>query len=309
MKLIALIALTAALAAGCAPPKQNAPSSPVLATVNGSPITAAQFNEDLKYLKLGYSNESGLASPGNEAKMDLLSQMIEEEVCLQEAGRLKVAPSDAEVEERLSHTMAGYTGVFGRSLKQTGEGLADYKAELRRKMTVEKLVDLAVYSKVHVDRQDAIRYFEENRDEFRTKARVHARQIVVASQKDAKALLSELKKGADFQALARSRSLSPDSRTGGDLGYFARGEMPREFDVVFRLKPGKLSGIVKTPYGYHIFRVEDVQKPHDPKFEEVEGKVRKALAMKLGEEAFERWMMALKARTKVEVNFKELGRL
>jgi len=78
----------------------------------------------------------------------------------------------------------------------------------------------------------------------------------VATPEEAKSLLDQLRAGAAFDALARAHSLSPEARQGGDLGFFPRGVMPPQFDeVCFQLKPNQLSGIVRTPYGFHIFKL------------------------------------------------------
>ncbi|MGA2193095.1 MAG: peptidyl-prolyl cis-trans isomerase [Nitrospirota bacterium] len=305
MKAFKVLAVICILSSGCSQAKEKGPLSPALATVNGAPVSVRQFKDRLLFLNLSFGNLSGRTSAGKDAKMDLLSQLIYEEMCVQEAKRLGIAVSAREVDERLAQ--AG--GPAGRGIEGEDFDPGRYREILSREMTVEKLIQ-SVYSKTRVTREQAEAYFNLHAQEFKRPARVHARQIVVASLGEAKAVQKELQAGADFAAVARVRSLSPDSGSGGDLGYFSRGDMPPEFEsVVFSLKPGRISEIIKTPYGYHIFKVEDFQQAQSPDFREAEPEVVKRLTQETGEAEFERWRDGLRARTKVTVNLDLLGTL
>jgi len=311
MKARAVAAIAVLLFAGCAPAGEQRQASPAVATVNGEAISADRFKDQLKLMRFGFENLSAGSSSGDDAKIDLLSQLIEEEMYLQEARRLNISATKEEVDSRLAKAGAGYPpGEFEKALRENGLDVARYREELGRKATVEDLIQSAVYSKVKVDQSRLAGYFKEHEADFRKPLRVRARQIVVENRKDAEAILKEIRMGADFQALARSRSFSPDASAGGDLGFFSRGDMPPEFEsVVFRMKPGEVSPVVKTPYGYHIFKVEKILPAEKPTFREAEPEVRKKLVKELGEDAFGKWQEALKAKAKVEVNFKVLGTL
>lgn len=89
---------------------------------------------------------------------------------------------------------------------------------------------------------------------------VRASHILVKTEAEAKAILEELKKGASFANLAGERSLCPSKRRGGDLGFFGRGKMVREFELAaFSMKKGEISPVVKTQFGYHVIRVTDTK--------------------------------------------------
>ncbi len=311
MKARVVAAAAAALIAGCTAARGPEPASPVVATVSGTAITAREFSDRLRLRYLGFDNRSGVAPGDPDLKMDLLGQIILEEIYLQEAGRLNVRASAGEIALRLARAEAQYPdGGFDRALERNGLNLPEYKGYLARKITVEKLISLAVYSRIKVDRAQALQYFKGHEGEFMRPARVRARQIVVDNRGEAEAILREIRRGADFAQLARARSLSPDSASGGDLGFFSRGEMPPAFEaVVFRMRPGEVSGVVKSPYGYHIFKVEKEEGAFRPSFLEAEPEARERLARKLGEDAFKKWQEGLQARAKVSVNFGVLGRL
>ena len=108
---------------------------------------------------------------------------------------------------------------------------------------------------------------------------VHARHILLASEDDAKSVISELEGGADFESLAKEKSTGPSAPQGGDLGYFKMGQMVPEFgDAAFAMEIGSTSAEpVKTQFGFHVIKVEDKRKV-EPSFEETEPQLRQDVA-------------------------------
>ncbi|MFQ5431512.1 MAG: peptidyl-prolyl cis-trans isomerase [Nitrospinota bacterium] len=113
-------------------------------------------------------------------------------------------------------------------------------------------------------------YYERRKAEFTTEEQVHARHILFAldpnasieksegKKKKAEEVLKELNEGADFAELAKKYSDGPTAAKGGDLGFFGRGQMVQEFErEVFSMEPGKISGPVRTQFGYHIIKLEE----------------------------------------------------
>ena len=131
---------------------------------------------------------------------------------------------------------------------------------------------------------------------------MHARQIVVATEEEADALRSRILKGEDFEELARVHSLSPDAKEGGDLGVFSKGQMPEEFDqVVFRYRSGTRSKVVQSPYGFHLFKVEERFPPRSPDLEEVRDEISSRIFLKRQEAFFKEWMDSLKKQAKITI--------
>ena len=99
---------------------------------------------------------------------------------------------------------------------------------------------------------------------------VHARHILVATEAEAKDIIAELKKGADFATLAKQKSKDPGAAEGGDLGFFTKDQMVPEFsEVAFKLDKGQISDPVHTQFGWHVILVEDKRTKPTPTFEEV----------------------------------------
>ncbi len=110
---------------------------------------------------------------------------------------------------------------------------------------------------------------------------VRARHILVQGEDEAKAILEQLKKGADFATLAKEKSKDPGAADGGDLGYFTKDQMVPEFaDVAFKMYPGQLSNPVKTQFGWHVIKLEDKRTKQPPEFEKVKDQIEAYLVRK-----------------------------
>ena len=135
----------------------------------------------------------------------------------------------------------------------------------------------------------ALNSYRANSERFRQPAQIRARHILISAQTDgardkAQALLKQLQNGANFEDLARQNSQDPGSAArGGDLGFFASGRMVPQFDAAaFALqRPGDLSGIVETNFGFHIIRLEETRAGGIRSFEDVKPELRKELGASL----------------------------
>jgi peptidyl-prolyl cis-trans isomerase C len=127
---------------------------------------------------------------------------------------------------------------------------------------------------------------------------VHAQHILVKTEDEAKSVIAELDKGADFGELAKKYSTDSSAKSGGDLGYFGRDDMVKEFaDAAFALSPGQYSKTpVKTKFGWHVFKVEDRRAGQPPSFEEA----REELSRNLAHEVIEAKLQDLRGAAKIE---------
>ena len=109
---------------------------------------------------------------------------------------------------------------------------------------------------------------------------VHARHILVKTEAEAKSVIAELDKGADFAVLAKKYSTDPAAASGGDLGYFGHDDMVKDFaDTAFALPAGQYSKTpVKTEFGWHVIKVEDHRVSTPPSFEEAQEELRQLVA-------------------------------
>lgn len=136
--------------------------------------------------------------------------------------------------------------------------------------------------------------------------KVHAYHIVLKTPEEAEEILKKLKDGENFEKLAKERSLGPSKEKGGDLGYFQRGDMVSEFeDVVFKLKIGELSDVVKTDYGYHIIKVVDKKTLDSSEIMDMKSKIKNTLWQNKMEKLYYSWIEKLKSEAKIEVKLSD----
>ncbi len=222
---------------------------PLAAMVNGEPITMAEYQRELARYEasLPQSNLDPSTPEGQEALAQarawVLDRMIEQRLILQAAAQEGITVSDEEVEASIQSLISEIgEEAFRQHLADQGMSEEEFRESLRREMIASRMLDKVA--------QSVPTHGPE----------VHARHILVATEAEAQQILQQLNAGADFAALAQQYSLDASTRDrGGDLGTFPRGTLtlPEVEEVAFSLQPGQISGIVKSPWGYHIVQVLD----------------------------------------------------
>lgn len=278
----------------------------VLAQVNQEEITVNDFDREFKELILEPGKETKGASV-RSLKQSYLDQVIERKILVQEAQRLGIKVSQEELNQAILEIKMDYPGEgFGEKLGLKGSSLEEWKVRLEEKLLAEKMIRSARHYRGEIEEKEALQYYEAHRSSFQLDKKVRARQIVVSDGEEAIQILKRLKKGESFEKLASEKSLGPEKVNGGELGYFSPGERPIEFDRVFTMEVGAVSEVIKSPYGYHIFKLEEKMEPRQIPFEEAKPRVLEELRQKKGEEEYQRWLKGLKGKAKVKINKKWL---
>jgi peptidyl-prolyl cis-trans isomerase C len=274
----------------------------VVATVNGDPITLAEFQE--RFVRAGFKPEREAEL---EVKEEFLNRLVERKMLLREAQRRRIKIGLPEINKRI----ATLQDEHGKDVKEMIAGLGidfeKWKSDIWEDMMIERLLAHDVNRRVSVSSSEVKHYYQANPQEFEKPEQVRARQIVVATEEEAKKVMERLQEeGANFAAIAREKSTAPEAEKGGDLGYFARGDMPTEFNVVFSLPKGGMSGIVKSAYGFHIFMLEDRRKAGSISLEEASKQITEKLRREKEDKLYRAWLKELRSRTKFEVNYQAL---
>lgn len=274
-------------------------SKEVIIRVNGTEITTGEYREALKRLVPadGDTSESGLA----ELKKELVNEMVEEELLVQEAGSLGISVTEKELASEVDLIRQEYGDEsFKATIEERYGSVEGWQEKIKRKLLVKKALEKITRS-VKVSDSEAQAWYKENKTEFSRPEQVRARMIVVSSEEEAAKIRQGLTK-KNFAEVAKEVSLSPEGQEGGDLGYFAKGDMPSEFEnAVFSLKPGQISPVVKTDYGFHIFLLEDKRKEGTPTFSEVREKIKERLRTEKESDLLGDWMDTKKRNSKIEV--------
>ena len=161
------------------------------------------------------------------------------------------------------------------SFLNAGQSLDDLKLNIEMNLNVEGLLE----PDIDIQEDEMKNYFEENKEKFNEQEQVRARHILVESKSEAEEVRNKLLAGEDFSKLAKDYSTdSSNNEQGGDLGFFARGDMVKEFeDVAFSLEVGNISEPVKTDFGYHIIKVEDHKQAKEANYEDNKVAIREIL--------------------------------
>ncbi|MCX7307080.1 MAG: peptidylprolyl isomerase, partial [Afipia sp.] len=228
--------------------KAQAPD-PVIAKVNGAEIR--QSDLQLAEEDIGPNLPQGIAG---DAKREYLISYMTDMILLAQ---------DAEVQ--------------GTSASD------DFKrrfAMMRNKVLMELLLRNVAQKAVTDDAMRKV--YDDATKQMATEEEVSARHILVKTEDEAKAVVADLKKGADFAETAKTKSTEPGAaQSGGDLGYFTKEQMVPEFaEAAFKLEKGKISEPVKSQFGWHIIKLEDRRKKPVPTFEQVKDQLETFVARK-----------------------------
>lgn len=244
----------------------------VVARVNGVEITKAQFDRALNQVQV----QAGRPLPPeqrDEVYTGVIDQLVALELLLQETVTRRIAVADAEIEDRLTQIKTQFPNeeAFKKALAAQNETLDAVKAEIRKGMAMTKLMDQEVTNKVVIDPRQVSDFYASNPDKFKEPESISASHILIrvpqgadektkaAARTRAEGLHKRAAGGEDFAALAKATSEDTGSApNGGSLGFFTRGQMVPLFEqAAFALKPGEVSAVIETQFGFHIIKGGD----------------------------------------------------
>jgi foldase protein PrsA len=299
-----LFVLLAGVLNGCLKKAGNGDN---VATVNGHVITQADFDARRKIYELFFRQAIDNASSKNQ----LLDQMIREKLILDQAEKMGASVTDDQVEAE----RAKFAGALDRQyqshdqvnqkLQEVGLTNEDIAGFLKGFLLAQAVVD-KMKAEVKVGDEEVRTYYEQNKDSLYTFKEdvVRASHVLVPLDQEDKAqeVAAKAKAGGDFAELARLYSVDPGSSVrGGDLGYFTKDKMIKEFaDAAFGMKPGEISDPVKSQYGWHIIKVVDQHGPGTLPFDLVKDDAGSRLLLGKQDTAMRGWEQALVSAAKVE---------
>ena len=280
-----------------------------IAEVNKSGITSDQLQKAFLNAISRYDDKT-LSSLDQATivtfKKNILNQLIDYELLYQQAQKEKVKISNDEINLEIDKIKDNFSTPeeFNEALKINKITLAQLKEDIKRQLMINSILEEAK-SQVSISDEELLEYYNENKESFREPEQVHARHILVETEEEANNLLLQLKEGlTDFAELAKEKSIGPSAPSGGDLGFFARGQMVKEFeDAAFSLEPGEISDVVQTQFGYHIIKCEEKKEEHSPTFEEAKEKISNTLKYQRENEAISTLTSKLREEAIIVFNY------
>jgi len=285
----------------------------VVLIINDEKVTSKQFKKMLVEQKKIYKvqNIQGLKLEElSWFKNRVLDEIVKKTLLAQEIEKNNITIDQNELDEILKRKREGYIeGTLEKTLALEKISNEDWENSIKNMQLTKKLIHERVNSKLSVSDKEMREYFDKS-DKFHKKEQVRALHIMVESEADIIEIQKEIRrKQKSFSRLAKDYSLGPEGVQGGDLGYFEAGQMPEEFDDVFKLKINKVSDIIRTPYGFHLFKVVDKVQERKMNFEESRSMIKKILLQDLQDKVFQEWFLNLKQNARIDIKYDVLEKI
>ena len=284
--------------------KKPSGSGTVWAQVDGHPIYQSQV-EKIYRSRVGGTDQASDREEALSYKLNILNELINNQILMAHAAQSGITVSESEIDTKMGQLKSPYSEQqFEQKLKARGITEDDLRDEVRTSLTVNKLINRDINSRVSVKESDITAYYNRNKSSYDVpETRYHLAQIQVTpgsseqvhnlknddaktpqmAQRKVQALYAQLRSGQDFATVAQNYSEDPaTSMSGGDMGFVPESQLatnPSLDRIVKELKVGQISSIITTPSGYHIIKLLGIEKAgqHPVTDPEVQAQIRKTL--------------------------------
>ncbi|NTW99674.1 MAG: peptidylprolyl isomerase [Geobacteraceae bacterium] len=287
-----------------------------VARVNGTDIYAVDLRRAKKVLLRGQN-----VPAEQQAAVDrqAVEQLISAELLYQASAKQEIKDLDTQIDAKMAQGKARFKDEkdFLKAINDMEMDEKDLREYTRRELLISRFVDTTFASKTVVSEAEIRSFYDKNLDKFKRDETVKASHILIGvdstasaddkkkAREKAEKLRKELAGGADFAALAKGNSTCPSSQQGGDLGFFVKGQMVPPFEkAAFALKPGEISDVVETQFGYHIIKLTERKPAETAEFKDVKAKIEEYLKGQKVNEAVQKYIADTKKTAKIEILLK-----
>jgi peptidyl-prolyl cis-trans isomerase C len=292
---------------------------PAVAMVNGVRILMSELDMEMqKEIRNNPEMQSnGDLAARRQLRKKVLDDLINQELVVQEGKKVGLEPQQEQIDTEFGKIKKRFPSqdAFEQVMKKQNMTEERLREIIERAFIVKNVLEVKIepLAKPVTDKEVAD-YYEAHKGEFTDPEEIRASHILIKlssgasdeektySKKEMQAILEEAKGGADFAELAKKHSQCPSAVRGGDLGYFARGDMVKPFEeAAFALEPGQISDIVETEFGYHIIRLEDRKPGKQLELEEVSEGIKKELHDREMNIALRNWLKPLREKADIKI--------
>lgn len=290
-----------------------------VARVNGVAISSLELKRASKVMLAGQRIKEPTAEQRKELEKQALSQLVSAELLYQAGQKLEVKDLDKLVDDKLAQGKARFANEqdFTKAMKDLDMDEKVLRDYTRRDLIITNFIEKTIVPTVKVSEDDARKFYDQNPDKFTRAESVKASHILVgvdqkasteekkAAREKAEKIHKELVAGADFAKLAKENSTCPSSQQGGDLGYFGKGQMVPAFEkAAFALKPGEISDVVETQFGYHIIKLTEKKAAEKVEFKETLPRIEEFLKNQKVGAAVNEYLTEARKTAKIELLLK-----
>ena len=296
----------------------NADPGATVASVNGTIISALDLETEVGRIARRFG---GGMPPGGADQMrpqleqQAMENLVSKLVLYDAVKAAQITAAEAEITSRFEQYKSNFPSdeVFAQQLQQMGYTEENLREEIGMAIQIESLLETNVGEIPTPSVEDCRKYYDSNPAQFEEGEKIQASHILLTvdaaatpeEKESVRIKIASLREqcvaGGDFAELARTNSNCPSSSKGGDLGWFDRGRMVKPFeDAAFSLKPGEISDIVETQFGYHVIRVADHQDGRVIPFDEVQEMIGERIAAESRQENVDAYIKQLREEAEVE---------
>ena len=320
-RLSSLVALAVLVTVPCAAqpaPAERRVVDTVLAKVNGEIITASSFRRTFEPLEQRVSEKFAdkpdeLMEALELRRRSVLEKMIDNMLLSQLARARGVKVSEDDVREVIDRIMLENNikseEEFILALRGEGIDFEEFKSDLRDQGQRERLIQQEILRKLSVGDADIQRYYSEHADRFAVPARSHVLEIGLGddhagAEQRLAGVKQRLVAGESFEQVAKEASQAPSAEHGGDLGWFAKGDLDPAIEAAITLlKPGEISALVQSSYGYRIFKLAERQDAGQRPLDDVRKEVEDVIRNQKYDEELD--ALVVKLRSEAEIRYKD----
>jgi peptidyl-prolyl cis-trans isomerase SurA len=297
----------------------------IIARVNNQIVTRTEYQRSKEQLR----QEAQQQDPGNADKMvaerdkDVLRDLIDQQLLLEKGKDLGIT-ADTEVIKRLDEMRKEMKLESMEDLEKAAQGqgisFEDFKQNLKNQIITQQVIGKEVGSRMSIAKEELQQFYDEHKSQLEQPEAIRLSELLVSTEKkstDASAdesqqlaatqakaddLLSQIRKGAAFDEIAKKNSDGPTAAQGGDLGYFKRGTLAKELeDKTFAMKPGDVSDVIRTKQGFVILKVTEHPQAGVPPLSQIEAKVQDAIYMHKLQPALRAYLQKLREEAYIDI--------
>jgi peptidyl-prolyl cis-trans isomerase C len=264
---------------------------PVL-QVNAKVLTAKEFGDQLAK-RLRSNDAISAKDPENiaRAKDSILREFIVQSLLVEWAEKNSIKPSKASVDEELEKVRAGYPDdlALKRMLSQENVSPQEWRQQIEMRLLRELVMEKLREEIPQPTEEEQKEYFKTHSEMFVLPKAVQLQQVVTAKENDAERILEAIKGGKNIEELAREFSTAPERAEGGLTDWIEEGVL-EVFDKAFDMRVGEISGILESPFGYHIYKVLAKRSEKKLTFQEAQPRVIQILLLEREQHRYKAWL-------------------
>ncbi|MCG8333229.1 MAG: peptidylprolyl isomerase [Proteobacteria bacterium] len=291
----------------------------MIAKVNGTVVSAADVEEETKAILAQHQQQipqEQLKAMLPKIQKQAVESIINRHLLYEEVDRKKIAYNPERVQAEIDKIAGQFPSqaAFEQQLSNHGISLDKMKEDLGQQFRVDALIRGYVDTKnIRVSDDEVLTFYNSNPESFQSPEQVRASHILlqvandepqeVRTQKrlEMAGIIGQIEKGADFAQMAQNHSDCPSKQNGGDLGAFARGQMVKPFEeAAFKMKPGEVSDIVETEFGYHVIKLVEKNEARKEEFADVKDQITNHLISVKEQSEFQELVKELREGATIE---------